>query len=204
MIANLTPFTTVLSHYKKHDPTLHKALSTLNLSDWLTDHTSSDHFYNLTRNIIYQQLAGAAASTIFGRFQQLVGEVNVQAVLAASDSDMRKVGLSWAKVRYVKDLAHKLSTGEVTLDNLDSLDNESIITELTKVSGIGRWTAEMFLLFTLHRENIFSYGDLGLKKGFAKLYNQEASPANLIRVVSRWDPYQSYGCLALWHYLDNS
>jgi DNA-3-methyladenine glycosylase II len=95
-------------------------------------------------------------------------------------------------------------SSEVGLDNLDTLDNEKVISELTKVKGIGRWTAEMFLLFTLHRENIFSYGDLGLKRGLSKLYAQtDLGDDQIKKIVSRWTPYESYGSISLWHYLDN-
>ena len=95
-------------------------------------------------------------------------------------------------------------SGEVVLSNLDSLDNQGVIAELTKVKGIGQWTAEMFLLFTLHREDIFSYGDLGLKNGLAKLYRIDSPGTDQItEIVSNWSPYESYGSISLWHHLDN-
>lgn len=91
------------------------------------------------------------------------------------------------------------------MTKLDSLSKEDVIKELTMVKGIGVWTAEMFLLFTLHREDIFSHGDLGLKKGFAKLYGvNNPTKEDIETVVKRWSPYQSYGSIVLWHHLDNS
>ena len=203
---SLTDLAKVKSHFAKHDPKILAVLETINLSDWFEDRHSDDHFYNLTRNIIYQQLAGKAASTIFGRFEKLVGgRVTPQKVIKFEDQSFRDVGLSWAKAKYVKDLASKVISGEVVLTNLDTLDNESVIEGLTKVKGIGRWTAEMFLLFTLHRENIFSYGDLGLKNGLVKLYGIDpSSPAHIQSIISHWTPYESYGSVALWHYLDNT
>lgn len=204
MISNLTPFTNVLAHFKKNDPKIAHVLTQINLSDWFEDRPSSDHFFNLARNIIYQQLAGAAASTIFSRFEKLVSGVDPAHVLAVTDQELRDVGLSWAKVRYVKDLATKVSSNEVVLDNITNLDNETVISELTKVKGIGRWTAEMFLLFTLHREDIFSFGDLGLKNGFSKLYGiTDPSTAQIQKIITKWSPYSSYGSIALWHHLDN-
>lgn len=204
MISNLTPFSRVLSHFQEHDPKIANILPRLNLSDWFEDRPISDHFFNLVRNIIYQQLTGAAAGTIFGRFEKLVKGINPAHVLAVPDQALRDVGLSWAKVRYVKDLASKIISGDVVLANIDDLDNEKIISELTKVKGIGRWTAEMFLLFTLHREDIFSYGDLGLKNGFSKLYNSPDPTIEQIKSkVKKWSPYSSYGSIALWHHLDN-
>jgi DNA-3-methyladenine glycosylase II len=205
MISSLTPLKKVKAHFAKVDPTLLDVLETVNLPDWFEDHSSQDHFYNLTRNIIYQQLAGKAAATIFGRFEKLVGgKVTPDKVVQFEDQSFRAVGLSWAKAKYVKDLAAKVISGEVMLGNIDTLDNESIISELTKVKGIGRWTAEMFLLFTLHRENIFSYGDLGLRNGISKLYGiADPSQSDIKTIVDQWSPYESYGSIALWHHLDN-
>lgn len=204
MISDLTPISQVISHYQKQDPIVAKVIPQINFSDWFEDHPSTDHFYNLARNIIYQQLAGKAASTIFSRFEKQVGEVTPKNVSAIDDQMLRDAGLSWAKVKYVKDLADKVLKNEIELTKVASLDNETVITELTKVKGIGRWTAEMFLLFTLHRENIFSYGDLGLKNGIAKLYDiKEPRLDQITAIVRRWSPYESYGSIALWHTLDN-
>lgn len=195
----------IIDHFAVVDPKILKVLKTVNLDEWFEDRPSEDHFYNLTRNIIYQQLAGKAASTIFGRFEQLVGgNVKPEKIVQFEDQAFRDCGLSWAKAKYVKDLASKVLSCEVVLENLDTLDDQSVIAELTKVKGIGRWTAEMFLMFTLHRPNIFSYGDLGLKNGFAKLYGIESPRVTDIEsVVNKWDPFKTYGSIALWHHLDN-
>ncbi len=205
MIQSLTPLKQVKDHFAVADPKVFAILETIDLSEWFTDRPSEDHFFNLTRNIIYQQLAGKAASTIFGRFEKLIGgQVTPDKVIIFEDQAFRDVGLSWAKAKYVKDLAAKVIDGTVNLSDIDTLDNESVISELIKVKGIGRWTAEMFLLFTLHRENIFSHGDLGLKNGFTKLYGVESPTTLQIQtIVDRWAPYESYGSIALWHYLDN-
>ncbi|MBP9702924.1 DNA-3-methyladenine glycosylase 2 family protein [Candidatus Woesebacteria bacterium] len=204
MIASLSPIDAVIKHFDDVDPVIAKVLPQINWSEWFEDRSTSDHFYNLTRNIIYQQLAGKAASTIFGRFENLVKEVTSQNVIAIEDQQLRDAGLSWAKVKYIKDLADKVIKAEINLTKLDSMANEEVITELTKVKGIGRWTAEMFLLFTLHREDIFSYGDLGLKNGLAKLYKiNEPKPQQITKIVERWSPYESYASIALWHTLDN-
>jgi DNA-3-methyladenine glycosylase II len=194
----------VKTHFAKADPKIAQVLETININEWFDDSVSPDHFYNLTRNIIYQQLAGKAASTIFSRFKDLVGDITPKKISTFEDQSFRDVGLSWAKAKYVKDLATKVLTKEVDLITLTSLDNESVIKELTKVKGIGRWTAEMFLLFTLRRENIFSHLDLGLKNGFSKLYGIEnPSKEQIEQVVTKWAPYESYGSICLWHHLDN-
>ena len=204
MISQLTPITDIISHFQKVDKKIAEVLPSISWSEWFEDVESSDHFYNLTKNIIYQQLAGRAASTIFGRFEALVKEVTPQNVIRTDAQLLRDAGLSWAKVSYVKDLAEKVENKVIDLTKIEQMDNEAVITELTKVKGIGRWTAEMFLLFTLHRENIFSYGDLGLKHGLIKLYGlQSPSPNTIKNLVDQWTPFASYGSIALWHTLDN-
>lgn len=204
MINDLTDISIVNAHFIKADPKIASVLATVDLTEWFEDRPVADHFYNLTRNIIYQQLAGKAASTIFGRFKDLVGDITPESVVKFEYQSFRDVGLSWAKAKYVKDLAAKVLAKEIDLTNIADLDNESVIKELIKVKGIGRWTAEMFLLFTLHRENIFSYLDLGLKNGFSKLYGiDNPSKEQIEQVVTKWAPYESYGSICLWHHLDN-
>jgi DNA-3-methyladenine glycosylase II len=200
-----THFEVVRQYFLRHDPKIEEVLRTVDLKDWFEERRSDDHFFNLAREIVYQQLAGRAASAIFARFEKLVGgKVKPETVVTIPDQALREVGLSWAKAKYVKDLATKTISGEVVLTNLHKLDDGAVITELTKVKGIGQWTAEMFLMFTLHRENIFSHGDLGLRNGFAKLYGIENPTKEQIEiVVSKWSPYKSYGSVALWHNLDN-
>jgi len=113
--------------------------------------------------------------------------------------------LSWSKVSYIKDLAQKTKDRQVSFKNLHQLDNQVVINTLTQIKGIGPWTAEMFLMFTLGREDIFSYGDLGLKKGLQKLYKlKTVTPKKAHQITKIWSPYKSYGSLALWHYQDNT
>ena len=128
-----------------------------------------------------------------------------KAVLSVPDQALRDVGLSWAKVKYIKDLADKVTRRLVKLDHLQTLADEAVVAELVKGKGIGPWTAEMFLIFTLGRENIFSHGDLGLRNALIKLYRLRRQPtaARVNKIVNRWHPYKSYGSLALWHSLDN-
>jgi DNA-3-methyladenine glycosylase II len=204
MIKDVSDSKKIKSHFAQVDPKIAEVLETVDISEWFGSEPSPNHFYNLTRNIIYQQLAGKAASTIFDRFKALVGDVTPENVSKFEGQSFRDVGLSWAKAKYVKDLADKVIAEEVNLKDIDALDNESVIKELTKVKGIGRWTAEMFLLFTLHRENIFSFGDLGLKNGLSKLYGITDPTVDQIQeIVAKWSPYESYGSICLWHHLDN-
>lgn len=199
-----THYDAVQKHLSRVDSTVAAVLDTVDLGEWLEERIGDDYYYHLTRNIVGQQLAGKAANAIFARFVDRVGEVKPEIIVSIDDQSLRDVGLSWAKAKYIKDLAAKVLSGEVSLSDLDRLDDEAVITELTKVKGIGRWTAEMFLLFTLQRENIFSHGDLGLRNGFIKLYGIEnPTKDNIEKVVSVWSPYKSYGSIALWHHLDN-
>jgi len=203
---SLTDFRTVKQHFLKQDKNIYDVLYTLDINEWLVPRERKDHFYNLSHEIIYQQLAGKAAKAIFTRFSDLVaGEITPEKILEYEDQELRQAGLSWAKARYIKDLASKVISRELILDDIDNLDDERVIESLTRVKGIGRWTAEMFLFFTLHRENIFSYGDLGLKNGFAKLYRiQDPNKDDIDKVIDSWSPYKSYGSIALWHYLDSN
>ncbi len=166
-----------------------------------------NYFARLCQEIIGQQLAGAAAEAINKRFRALFPELKItpHTVMQFSEQQYRDVGMSWAKARYILDLAKKTRDKEVKLDNLSQLDNHLVIQELTKVKGIGQWTAEMFLIFTLGREDVFSHGDLGLNKAIKLLYNFKDKPTiqEIEIIVKRWIPFRSYGSLALWHSLDN-
>ena len=110
--------------------------------------------------------------------------------------------MSWAKAYSLHDLADKVIKKEIHLKGLATMDEEAAIAELTKVKGIGRWTAEMFLMFTLGREDIFSFGDLGLQNGFKHLYGKK-TPKQMEKIIAQWTPYRSYGSLALWHAQDS-
>lgn len=194
----------IIRHFRRVDPKIYQVLSGTNLSEWFDVHSPSEYYRQLTRNIIFQQLSGSAADTIYRRFEKSVGEVTPQRVVSASSDALRAAGLSYAKIKYVQDLASKVLSGGVALESLDNLDDESVITHLTKVKGIGRWTAEMFLIFSLHRPDVFSYLDLGLKKGLAKLYGlNDPSEEDIKNIITPWSPYKTYGSIALWHHLDN-
>ena len=110
--------------------------------------------------------------------------------------------MSWAKVKYIKNLSEKVLSGTLNLRTIQYASDQEVINILTQVKGIGQWTAEMFLIFTLGRENVFSHGDLGLRKAIKNLYKVEA-PNEIIAIVDKWSPYKTYGSLALWHSLDN-
>ena len=196
----------VRRHFRQADPLLFPVLANMKLEPLRPLENTGQYFAKLCREIISQQLGNGAAHAIVDRFFALFpgcGPTPTR-VAALPEKDLRRVGMSWAKARYLGDLAAKTAAGELDFKKLPGADDETVIDELTKVKGIGRWTAEMFLIFTLGREDIFSYGDLGLRKGFARLYGERraSSPEGMERVVRQWTPYRSYASLALWHISD--
>lgn len=199
----------VVNHFKKSDPTLYKILDKIHnaygpfpLKDKLKP---SEYFNELVESIVSQQLSIKAADTIYSRVKALLpnGKVTPENILKISHEDLRKCGLSNAKASYVKDLAQKVKDKEVHLEKLDSMTNEQVIEELTKIKWIGPWTAEMFLMFSLNREDVFSHGDLGLKNALKKIYNLENPTKNdLEKIVLKWCPYRTWGCRILWKSLE--
>ena len=196
----------IKSHFKKVDPIIHGILVEMKLEPLQKPKRSTTYFKRLCGEIIAQQLAGKAAQAITNRFYNLFEKKRVtpDKVLAFSEQELRNIGMSWAKARYTRDLAQKVKDKKVRLNNLHNLDDNLVIEELIRVKGIGNWTAEMFLIFTLGRENVFSHGDLGLRKALQKLYGFKNKPneKQINKIVDKWSPYKSYGCLALWRSID--
>ncbi len=194
----------ILTHFKKVDPLLYQAYMNLANQELMTIHLPADHFEALCREIIAQQLSTKVARVIFARLQNLFPDQKITAkkLLQLKHETLRAVGLSNSKTKYLLDLAHKVQTKQLSFAKLASLDDSSVISELTKVKGIGPWTAEMFLIFALERENIFSYGDFVLKKAITNLYGlQSATKEEIEKIVNKWPPYKSYACRILWRSL---
>jgi DNA-3-methyladenine glycosylase II len=150
-------------------------------------------------------VVGKAADTIEARVRDLLPKhtITPEHILSVDDQSYRDAGMSWAKISYMKDLADKVQKEVVVLEELPKLDDERVIETLVQVKGIGRWTAEMFLMFSLGREDIFSHGDLGLRRGLEKLYGlDDPSRDDVEAIVTKWSPYKSYGSVALWHSLE--
>lgn len=165
-----------------------------------------DLFAEIVDSIISQQLSGKVSRIIYARFETLFSDkkVNPGALLAIGDQHLRDVGMSWAKVKYIKDLAAKTIDGTLQLESLDSLSNDDAIEHLVQVKGIGRWTAEMILMFSLNRPDVFSIGDLGLRTAVSRLYRVNREDFRKIAEIStRWKPYRSLACRYLWKSLDN-
>lgn len=164
-------------------------------------------FHGLLRAIVYQQLSGKAAGTIYGRVNALYPDQapTPALLLATPDEQLRGAGLSAAKTAAAKDLAAKALAGVVpTADALSSMDDEEIIARLTSVRGIGRWTVEMLLMFNLGRPDILPISDLGIRKGFMLTYELDALPApsELRTYGERWAPYRSVASWYLWRAVD--
>ncbi len=166
---------------------------------------NGDCFAALISAIVEQQLSGRVAEVIWGRLKTLTGgSVTPERLLTANDEELRGIGLSGMKVKYVKALAQAVTDGEVRLEALESMGDEEIVQCLTAVKGIGRWTAEMFLMFSLGRPDVFSCGDGGLQRAVQKLYGVEPKKDELLRISSRWEPYRSYASLYLWRSLKDA
>jgi DNA-3-methyladenine glycosylase II len=164
-----------------------------------------DGFAALVRSIMYQQLAGAAAATIHGRFLNLFSDgLSPSAVLALPDGAMRSAGLSGSKAAAVADLALKVIDGTVPLDDVDALTDDDLVARLVQVRGIGRWTAEMFLMFQLGRLDVWPVDDYGVRKGWAVAHKLKEPPAPraLQAEGDRFRPYRSIAALYCWRAVD--
>ena len=165
------------------------------------------HFDALVRSIIYQQLSGKAAATIHSRMQDIFGgRAPTPAELAAApDETLRAAGLSRQKLGYLKDLAARVDSGAVPLDHLDELPDDEIIDALVQVKGIGRWTAQMFLMFRLGRPNVLPELDLGIQKGIQRAYRLRSlpKPDRVRKIGAKWAPYCTVACWYLWRSLDS-
>lgn len=196
----------ILDYFQKNDPLLYQTTTQVGDINSLSVDDPSNYFLNLIEAIISQQLSGKAADSIFSRFKKIFPNdiITPQYLVELPEKDIRSVGISYAKIKYLKDLSTKVIQNEIDLEYLSNLSDESVISVLTRVKGIGRWTAEMFLIFTLGREDIFSLGDLGLRTAFKRIYQIE-NPTNeqINQVVNKWSPYKSYGSLVLWKSLNN-
>jgi DNA-3-methyladenine glycosylase II len=155
-------------------------------------------FGALVRAIVFQQLAGKAAAAIHGRVRALVdGPLTPDAVLALPETDLRGAGLSASKTASILDLATKVATGTVPLDDVRRLTDEAIVDRLVTVRGIGRWTAEMFLLFELRRLDVWPVDDLGVRHGYGLMHGVERPTAK--ELVELGDPYRPYRSVAAWY-----
>ena len=173
----------------------------------LGDRQHTDPFKALVRAIVGQQLSTKAAATIFGRFEGLFERFpRPSDVRRVSDEQLRGVGLSGQKVSYLRDLCARVEDERLRLEDLEHLHDDAIVEVLTQVKGIGRWTAEMFLIFRLQRPDVLPVGDLGIVNAVQRVYKLRTppSPDRLRRIGEAWRPYRSVACWYLWASLDNT
>lgn len=192
-----------LKHFKNVDPILYKVALKVEIQEL---EKRTDHFYSLVRAITNQQLSGKAADTIYARVLKLLPGEKLEAskILRISDGALRGAGLSYGKISYLKDLATRTINNQIPFESFENLVEEEIILELTKIKGIGRWSAEMFLMFHLARPDVFSYGDLGLRNAIQKIYKMEKhpTPKEAEEISIKWSPYRTYASRILWQFLD--
>jgi DNA-3-methyladenine glycosylase II len=170
------------------------------------DRTDGTHFLALVRAMVYQQLSGKAAATIFNRLLDLYPgrDPGPAEILATSDERLRSVGLSRQKIGYLRDLSERVSRGELPLDHVETLADADLIAHLVQVKGIGRWTAQMFLMFKLGRVDVLPDLDLGIQNAIKRAYRKrKVGPKEVLRIGAKWSPYSSIACWYLWRSLDN-
>ena len=192
-------------HLMRRDPILGAAIKTIGACG-MADRQRKDHLSALVGSIVSQQLSTKAAATIFGRVLALFpgGEIaNAAAITEHSDAVLRAVGLSGQKVSYLRDLSARIVDGRLNLDELETLADEDVIARLVAVRGFGRWTAEMFLMFRLHRPDVLPGGDLGIVVAIQRLYTLRKRPdaKRVLKIGEVWRPYRSVASWYLWQTL---
>lgn len=193
-----------LEHFKTADPILYKVAVTLEIPEVIPH---DNYYLELYDSIVSQQLSVKAANTIMGRLKKLYPKESVtpEYTLGLDPQKMREAGNSFSKIAYLKDLSQKVIDGTLKLEKFKDLPEGEIMKELLLVKGIGPWTAEMFIMFSLGRPDVFSFGDQGLKNAMQKIYNLEkhATLEEAQAISLKWSPYRTYACRVLWKSLDN-
>ena len=188
------------------DPVMKKLIDTHGELDW--DWEVKDIFTAIVGEIISQQLSGKAADTIEGRFKKLLKQPDLyspQEILKLENEVIRsQAGISYAKIKYIKGLSQAVIDKTINLDAIELLSNEEALVQLTQLKGIGPWTAEMLLMFTYKRPDVFSLGDAGLRKAISILYKIDRSDGvAILKLSERWKPYRTFASRYLWKSLDN-
>ena len=166
-----------------------------------------DYFYSLVRSIVFQQLNGKVAKIIFMRFIKLLpgNKINSRNVLMLNNNEMKKAGLSFQKINYIKNLAHFFNENLFDKNSIEKMGDEEISELLINIKGVGQWTIDMFLIFTLNRLDIMPYSDLAIKKGMKSLFSLNELPRKheMKRLSINWSPYRTIACMYLWKSVDD-
>lgn len=194
-----------ITHLRKADPRLSAVIDAVGRCTFEpAEHLA--HFTAISRSIVFQQLSGKAATTIYNRFAALFPDETptAHAVLDASDEQLRSAGLSRQKIGYLRDFSARVVAGQVPIDTLHELSDDEIIAALVSVKGIGRWTAQMFLMFRLGRPDVLPDLDLGIQKGVQRAYRMRKlpTPKRVVEVGAKWAPYRTVASWYLWRSLD--
>jgi DNA-3-methyladenine glycosylase II len=192
-----------IKHLKKSDPVIAAIIQ--RVGPYAIEYREPS-FESLVRSIVYQQLSGRVASVIFGRLHAAAGEEQLTpaGIMKLRPEKMRKLGLSGQKTLYIRELAKHTKRGDIVFENLPDSDDALVIEHLTRVKGIGVWTAQMFLMFALRREDVLPVADLGIRSAMKKAYGLEdlPKPDEMERIATAWKPYTSIACWYLWRSLD--
>jgi 3-methyladenine DNA glycosylase/8-oxoguanine DNA glycosylase len=194
-----------VAHLRKVDPKLAEVIDRIGpFKGWPVRNGS--HFDAVCRSIVFQQLSGKAAGTIHGRFEGIYGgrPPLPDELATTTDDKLRAVGLSRQKSAYLKDLGAKVAAGNLPIETLHELTDDEVIAALTQVKGIGRWTAQMFLMFRLGRPDVLPDLDLGVQKGIQRTYRLRKlpTPERVKQIGAKWAPYRSVGAWYMWRLLD--
>ena len=196
-----------VSHLKRADPRLAAVVRAVGPCRF-APRAEGSHFEALARAVVYQQLSGKAAGTIHGRFHAVYGgrAPEPRELLATADETLRAAGLSRQKIGYLRDLAARVDAGDVPLHAVDAMSDDEALAALTRVKGIGRWTAQIFLMFRLGRPDVLPELDLGVQKGVQRAYGLRAlpSPKDVQRIAEPWAPWRTVASWYLWRSLDEN
>ncbi|HTA43490.1 MAG TPA: hypothetical protein VK789_13635 [Bryobacteraceae bacterium] len=194
-----------LQHLKKSDPVMAAIIQRVGP---FTLQYREPSFETLVRSIVYQQLSGRVAGVIFGRLHAAAGEERLTpaGIMKLRPERMRKLGLSAQKTLYIRELAKHTRRGSVVFESLPEFEDAQVIEHLTRVKGIGVWTAQMFLMFALRRNDVLPVLDLGIRSAMKKAYGLEdlPKPDEMEKIATPWKPYTSIACWYLWRSLDNA
>jgi DNA-3-methyladenine glycosylase II len=192
-----------IRHLKNNDPILGAIIDKLGIIQIAYREPT---FESLVRSIVFQQLSGKVARVIYERLKLTAGgDIAPGSILALSEAQMRACGLSRQKLTYIRDLATRTLQGEIQFQDLPNMSDAEVIEHLTRVKGIGVWSAQMFLMFALRRENVMPTGDLGIRTAIKRAYRKRKLPLpkDMLKLARKWQPYCSIACYYLWRSLDN-
>ncbi len=191
-----------IEHLKKSDPTLAAIIEKIGTCKISYGEPTFD---SVAESIVYQQLNGKAAATIFNRFVDLAGlPLTPEGILELTEAEMRSAGLSKQKASYIRSLAELTQSGFLDFTLLPAMTDDEVITHLTRVKGVGPWTAQMFLMFSLRRPDVLPTGDYGIQAAMRKHYRKRKmpKPAEMEKIARPWVPYRTVACWYLWRSLD--